>query len=551
MNGASSAGRAQVTQSVLVVVLTASVLVGAFVYVKNRNRDGTAERQIQTVLEQLAIQKTVDEELRAELDTGSYSLEEPLVILDPYGDSPLTAVVLFETVYPSRISVSIHGVDATRDVDFAFDEYRKKHLIPVYGLYAESENEVVVYATDQKGGVRRSSLKIQTEKLHPGLENVCVDILKSDTAQSEPGFTFLYANTPKFAFDANGDIRWCLDLPSLQSTLYDYGGHMILASGHTEYGETLLYEIDLLGRLYSISLTPYGVHHDIEEAGDGKLLVTGSGLGPTVEDLLYELDPSTGEIGVVLDFGSILDPLRPSVRRTDRDWLHMNAVTWSESDSSILVSGRHQSAVVKLSYPGGGIEWILGNHDNWLPEYMKYLLTPTGGDFEWQYLQHSPTILPDQDGNPDTVDVILFDNHSYMDERLDADPETRYSRLVQYRIDEKAKTVEQIWEFGRERGNELFSAICGVSEYLPNGGTLGYFSLALGHRIGYSRVIELRHDTREVILDAVIYSEAGDSLNDYRVTRRGLYSQSDNHLGDLQPCRENIPQDMLKNANTP
>ena len=533
---------------VLISMLIASAFLARLIYNKVTESRKVSEKQkpLIKVLQQLSTQKAVDEKLRAELDKGSHSFEKPLIVLDPYGVSPLTAVIIFATRSPSRITVHIKGKDdAESGLRFTFNGYHTKHLIPVYGLYADVENKILIEAKDNNGGIQNKHLTIRTDKLHLKLEKIRVDILKFDKANTQSGFTFLYESTPKFAFDSNGDLRWILDLPTLQATLYNYKGHLIVASGSYHYGPTLLYEIDLLGRIYSISSSPYGVHHDITQISGGKLLITGSDGGHTIEDFIYELDLSTGMIGATLDFKIILDPGRPSMYRTDEDWLHLNTVAWSEGDSSIIVSGRHQSAVVKLTYPEGKIKWILGNHDNWLPEYAKYLLTPKGRHFEWQYVQHEPIILPDQDNNPDTVDIILFDNHSFMDKQeIKAVPEPRYSRIVQYRIDEKAKTVEQLWEFGKERGNELFSDARGSVQYLPNGNILGYFSLMKGHRTDHSRIIELRRDTKEIVFDAVVYSKNRDSLHDYRATRRELYSESDNNLYQLEPCREHLSQNV-------
>jgi len=380
---------------VLISMLIASAFLARLIYNKVTESRKVSEKQkpLIKVLQQLSTQKAVDEKLRAELDKGSHSFEKPLIVLDPYGVSPLTAVIIFATRSPSRITVHIKGKDdAESGLRYTFNGYHTKHLIPVYGLYADVENKILIEAKDNNGGIQNKHLTIRTDKLHLKLEKIRVDILKFDKANTQSGFTFLYESTPKFAFDSNGDLRWILDLPTLQATLYNYKGHLIVASGSYHYGPTLLYEIDLLGRIYSISSSPYGVHHDITQISGGKLLITGSDGGHTIEDFIYELDLSTGMIGAALDFKIILDPGRPSMYRTDEDWLHLNTVAWSEGDSSIIVSGRHQSAVVKLTYPEGKIKWILGNHDNWLPEYAKYLLTPKGRHFEWQYVQHEPII---------------------------------------------------------------------------------------------------------------------------------------------------------------
>lgn len=44
-------------------------------------------------------------------------------------------------------------------------------------------------------------------------------------------------------------------------------------------------------------------------------------------------------------------------------------------------------------------------------KYEKYVLTPDS-DFLWHYRQHTVyQIDTDLDGNPDTVEITMFDNH--------------------------------------------------------------------------------------------------------------------------------------------
>ena len=66
------------------------------------------------------------------------------------------------------------------------------------------------------------------------------------------------------------------------------------------------------------------------------------------------------------------------------------------------------------------------------------------------------------------MDILLFDNGN---ER----PEL-YSRMVQYRIHTRERTVEQIWQYGKERGEELFSQFTGSANLMENGNRLGNFS---------------------------------------------------------------------------
>ena len=48
-----------------------------------------------------------------------------------------------------------------------------------------------------------------------------------------------------------------------------------------------------------------------------------------------------------------------------------------------------------------------------------------------------------------------------------------YSRVVHYRINEATMTIEQVWEYGKQSGAALFSALRGSAYLLPNGDVLG------------------------------------------------------------------------------
>lgn len=45
---------------------------------------------------------------------------------------------------------------------------------------------------------------------------------------------------------------------------------------------------------------------------------------------------------------------------------------------------------------------------------------------------------------------------------------SRYSRAVIYKINEKKRTVQQVWQSGKERGNAWFSPVTSIVEFIPN-----------------------------------------------------------------------------------
>ena len=192
------------------------------------------------------------------------------------------------------------------------------------------------------------------------------------------------------------------------------------------------------------------------------------------------------------------------------DWLHANALFFDPDNRKMYLNTFFPSQVYKLDYPSGAVEWSFG----------------PGGDFEllggeWFRGAHDPEILPN--GN-----ILLFDNHSMnfipkeLMRYLSSLPVARgglsrtsiglvgpvlagegpsfpalgrsvsppaphalewvrkifygvggnWSRAVEYRIDEEARTAEQVWEYRGDRDFKFYSAGWGDADRLPNGNTL-------------------------------------------------------------------------------
>jgi arylsulfate sulfotransferase len=66
------------------------------------------------------------------------------------------------------------------------------------------------------------------------------------------------------------------------------------------------------------------------------------------------------------------------------------------------------------------------------------------------------------------------------------DPKEKYSRAVVYKIDQKKMTVEQIWEYGKNRGHELYAPITSSVEYQKDKDSVVVYwaSIGLGSKEG-------------------------------------------------------------------
>jgi len=487
----------------------------------------------------LAHQAEIDAGLAAELASGAYSLENPLVVVDPYGASPLTAVVLFRTPSPSRISVHVAGDEALSAVEADLTGEATDHVVPVYGLYAGRANAVTLVSRDAQGNERTKVLEIATEPESQDLENI---LLRTELAQPEryePGFNFPFElNSIKLAYDAYGKYRWVLKDWYLNPTNYGFHGHFIVAEGAILKGSSLLYEIDPLGRIYRVLYTPHGVNHEILTYKGDHLLVAGSS-GDTVLDMICEISPDTGEILHTLDMKTVLQRSRIGMTIPGGpDWMHLNAIVEVEGTDDILVSSRAQSAVTRFAWPSGAIDWILAPPTGWSLILQKHLLTPVGSDFAYAYNQHAPSILPDQDGDPGTIDILLFDNG------VQREAPSKYSRLVQFRIDERAGTVQQIWEFGKEAGLVLYSTWMGDADLLSNGTILGTFAVD-GPAEMSAVVLEVDRE-QKIVWQSLATSRTADArLETYRTLRMSIYLPGTTETPISVPALNLIPKEVL------
>ena len=186
------------------------------------------------------------------------------------------------------------------------------------------------------------------------------------------------------------------------------------------------------------------------------------------------------------DFGDIVGT------GAGRNWLHVNSVDYDPEDDSIIISSRHQSAIIKIGRDKK-VKWILGSPEGWKGDFTKAVLTPVDkngqkikcegskceGDFDWTWTQHTAFKI-DEKSKGDIIYVSAFDNGDARGMEQPALPDMKYSRAVVYKIDQKKKTVEQVWEFGKERGHELFSAVTSLVEYQPDHDSIVMYSATAG-----------------------------------------------------------------------
>ena len=483
---------------------------------------------------------TKQNEVEKTIKTNGYTIDNPKVLLDPYNASPLTALILFETEEEVSPKVTIEGKDKLTTIETEFAK-NTKHYLPIYGLYADYNNKVDISYTLSNGKKITKQVEIQTNKLPDDF--VLPTSLKKDSSKLTNDLYFFTPSSKGYtcAYDVNGDVRWYLSNNAVWDNTRLKNGHMMVSTErlvNSPYYMTGLYEIDLLGHIYNEYSIKGGYHHDYFELPNGNLLVASDDFNNeagTVEDYLVELDRTTGNIVKTWDLKDVLNMEDgKSENWSNYDWFHNNSVWYDEATNSITLSGRHQDAVINIDYTSGKLNWIIGDSTNWSSEYQKYFFTPVGKDFEWQWSQHAAMITPEGY-------VFIFDNgnNKSKDSSKYVDATNGYSRGVMYKIDTDKMTIEQVYEYGKERGSSFYSPYISDVDYLSknhylihSGGIVYVDGKNSNQPAGFSSNTTLKSDTVEVLNDKVIF-EIVLPTNNYRVEKLSLYTENDyeNTLG--------------------
>jgi len=477
------------------------------------------------------------------------------VLVNPSGYNPLSAILKFETPRSSKVNITLKSTESPDDdLIIPVETEGMQFEIPVLGLYHNSSNNIEIQLINGRDEIYYENI-VQANTVNFFGGNIPIQIDKIDRARMADGrFHFVSALTytnPNvcYMFDDFGHVRWILDYsghPELNKLLYEVGVEQ-LANGNLYFGDITtnrIYEVDLFGNIINDwSITGYDFHHNVQEKPDGNFLVSVNKPGithlngkPSIEDFIIEIDRNSGAIVHEWDFRNLLDENRIALGNWPADpvvdWIHINAVIYDPNDNTIIASGRHQG-LIKVGYDDK-VKWIIGPHEAWGTnrngeDCNQFLLTPlnqngvaydsdvalgyeNANDFEWNWFQHAPLVKPD--GN-----VMMFDN-GYIRNFTELGT---YSRAVEYKVDPQNMTVQQIWEYGKEREAECYSYIASDVDYYEENNSV---VMASGSAVfnGFTniggRIVELDYTTKEVLFDAVIIVPG---VTFHRVERMDLY----------------------------
>lgn len=385
----------------------------------------------------------------AELQSGKYTWEKPMIAVNPYGLAPLTALVLFWTPQACGVRFTVPGKSRENDVTGTLKP-ANYHRVPVMGLYADTENAVRLELLREDGTVsEEQTLLIQTKKLPKVLRE---DVVKVRKHEAKTAFSLHFVmgggDIMPFAFDDAGDVRYYLNCFSKGYGIFLMShGHIIfpekyiLAPGYANPHSSQIHDMDLFGRVYKTYHLEEGAHHDAcEMEAGGNMLLCSSSFRDQCEDRIVEIDRKTGKAVWTLDMCDIVD----SKYHDMKDWAHVNTVQYLEEEDCVLICMRNLHGAAKVDKKTNTLLWVMGDPRFWDDTPVRDKVLRPVGEVHYHFQSHTARMLEeDLDGNPDTKHMIIFDNHWHKRRSVsffDKDPR---SFVNIYTINEKEGTVEQ------------------------------------------------------------------------------------------------------------
>lgn len=167
-----------------------------------------------------------------------YTIDNPNIIINPYNNSPLSALIAFQTDEYVEVKVTIKG---KHNDDYSYYVNKEKdHYIPIYYLYPDYLNSIIL----SYSGINKT-INIKTNSLPQDL-----NILEYNSVTND-----LYFETKSnylYAYDNNSEIRFIYTNSEIGNITKMNNNHFIISNDQkiNDISSTGVVEIDLLGKIY-------------------------------------------------------------------------------------------------------------------------------------------------------------------------------------------------------------------------------------------------------------------------------------------------------------
>lgn len=414
-----------------------------------------------------------------------YTLNDPLLVSDPFLTNTTGLYVHFTTENPSKIS---YVVKASDYANYNADAYSNKetyvtnHDFQLLGAVAGVKNTITITATNKDGSKETKTFTYTPPKLYSSVANTYKTSNGTSSAKLSNGLYTVIGlqakNRATYYVDNNGVIRGEVPIVSYNSmrlaTTQD--GQMYLGISQSKLAK--MNRFGQITQVIDLASQGYEVHHDFEldSKGDIWALATSKKRyeeNKYTEDQIVKIDHKTGKIVKAIDAQKLLPELYKiatgkvvhlsDTKIGNRDLMHFNSIQLVDDDT-FLLSSRETSTIMKITNINSSakISYMIANQSVWqgVGDYSNLLFKKVG-NFIDSAGQHSLVYEKADNLGDGQYYLSMFDNnYGLMDSRPSFDwsaykaentygitLSTKKSMYYKYLVDENKHTYTLVSAF--------------------------------------------------------------------------------------------------------
>lgn len=376
-------------------------------------------------------QKLIDDYKSAD----TYTQENPLLILNPYGTNRTGLYTYFNTEEAVNIRYTI-SVDQELIPDFTATLYSSEdgtavteHEGQIIGLIQGMENTILIEAVNEAGTVIAKTQYVVKVPDYGTLDKLQFEANETGdmTQLSEGLFTisdYDLQDSEEYSHilvtDAYGVIRAEIVLDAIKHApvIEFIDGNMVFA-----YDVDKMASINRFGKVERIyDLGQYKYHHDMEynPSNNTMMILADDKERDTIEEIVVSLDMETGEVSLVADFEVLMKDIYERATRpeqnmtygTEFDWIHFNSIAFV-NDTDVIISSRELSSIIRVNdiYHNPTITSILADELIWADTAYSDLAYAKIGDFSSHAGQHNLTVIQDDRLEEGQYYITFFNNN--------------------------------------------------------------------------------------------------------------------------------------------
>lgn len=479
---------------------------------------------LSTTIDQVHIQKKVNDELERAKKNKSYSIENAYVKLNPYEISPLSAIIIFYTQSEEEVEVFIN------DEFFTKMEKSKEHAVPIYGLYEDYDNVITLKIN---GKSYDKHIKTDASNIKYPL-----NISKNEVLNNENDLIFTVSSYETYftGWDRNGKLRFYLTVDNRMDVEWLPNGHFLIGTSEGQVRENFLslVEMDYLGKIYNYYNLEHGYGFEMQILKNGNYMLAGGDKAIYFDhQYIYEMNPSDGSVINELDIYDVIKKIDPEFLD---EYLGQKAIRngffYNEDTDELVVSFREINTIFCFNFKEKTLEYVFTGTSKLFSSsvWNQYLVKVKSGRYPMG--QHTPTITKDGylaffNNGYDRYSITFDGLNNITDNFKDA-----YTSVEIYDI--KNNDASLVWKEDFEK--KYFSIKYGLFSVLENDSKFMNYGYILKDEFRrrsnsniaeteknvediYSRIIELDKDGKVVF-------EATCEEGKYRAFMHNLYSDN-------------------------